>query len=128
MNKKFFNNDKNGHIIESIIDGEKGLSFKFSIKLKDEDYNINVKEIENDKFNVIEKKKKDETTKEVTMQELKKIIKSNKNLDFVEDYLKIRTKTQKGGDPNILISKKQSKKGSKKGSKKDTVKKSTKKQ
>ena len=106
-------------IKESIIDGEKGLSFTFTKKMGEKDfYKLIAKEVENDKFMVVERmddKKNDQVKKEseMTSAELMKMIKSNKDLKFVVDYMTKEKKKQKGG-----AYKKSSKKGSKKGSKK----------
>jgi len=98
---------------QSIIDGPKGLYFKYTKKEGDNYYKITAKEITKDNFNVKEKKEGAETSSDINMTELKKILKSNKDLEFVNDYvLKERTK-YKGGSI-----KKSSRKSSRKSSKK----------
>jgi hypothetical protein len=107
---------------ESIIDGEKGISFSFTKKMGEKDfYKVIVKEVEADKFLVTERmddKKNDNVTKETEMNaaDLMKMLKENKDLKFVLDYMTKDRKKQKGGAKKG--SKKAAKKGSKKGSKK----------
>ena len=50
-------------------------------------YKINVRETDKDKFDVMEKKNGNEETSVVTMDQLNKMIKANKNLAFVDEYL-----------------------------------------
>jgi len=105
------------HLVkESIIDGEKGLSFVLTKKEGDKFHRLFVKEISKDKFELKEKVDEKETTKEVDMAELKKMLKSNKDLEFVRDYVDKERGSYKGG------AKKSSKKGSKKSSKKRSMK------
>ena len=105
------------HLVkESIIDGEKGLSFVLTKKEGDKFHRIFVKETSKDKFEVKEKVDEKETTKEVDMAEVKKMLKSNKDLEFVRDYVDKERGSYKGG------AKKSSKKGSKKSSKKRSMK------
>ena len=84
-------------IKESIIDGEKGVSFSFLKKVGDKSfYKIHVKEVEKDKFQMMEKHD-DKVLKVKYQTELMKK-KGNKDLAFVEKYLsKERAKYQKGG-------------------------------
>ena len=128
-------------IKESVIDGEKGLSFMFLKKVgegEDDFYKVYVKENkETGKYEVDEKKGSKEEKSEVSEAEVKKMVKANKDLKFVLDYMENGRGTYKGkkvGGGEVLpnesqcgggkkksskkASKKASKKGSKKGSKK----------
>jgi len=83
---------------ESIMDGEeKGLTFNLTKKNGEKFYRINVKEISKDKFEVKEKVDEKETTKEVDMAELKKMLKTNNELEFVKLYVDKERGTYKGG-------------------------------
>ena len=116
-------------IKENIIDGEKGVSFSFLKKVGDKSfYKIHVKEVEKDKFQMMEKHDEKVTEGEVSKTELMKKLKGNKDLAFVEKYLsKERAKYQKGGAKKRSTGKKGSKKSTRKGSKKSTAKKGSKK-
>ena len=108
------------HLVkESIIDGEKGLSFMLTTKEGEKFYRIFVKETEKDKFHVKEKVDEKETEKDIDMAEVKKMLKSNKDLCFVKAYVENERGNYKGG----------AKKSSRKKSsvKKSSVKKSSKK-
>ena len=112
-------------IKENLMDGEKGLSFLLTKKVGDKFYRINVREIEKDKFEVKEKIDEEETTKEIDMKELVKIIKLNKDLSFVKNYIDNERSNFQGGAMKISykkaskkVSKKVLKKVSKKASKK----------
>ena len=116
------------HLIkEEIIDGAKGLFFKLLTKKGDVFYRIEAKEDENnkDKFLIKEKKGENETQKEVTLSELKKLLAAD-NLDFAKKYITKDRDTYKGRKHSISQTdsdddddyKKRSKKGSKKSSKK----------
>ena len=82
---------KNGvkHTIkENVMDGEKGLSFHYLQKIgEDKFYSITVKQVEDDKFSVREKKGEKMDDRDVNLAELKKMVKSNKDLGFVDNYL-----------------------------------------
>jgi trigger factor len=101
---------------ESIIDGEKGLSFILTTKKGDEFTRIYAKETDKDSFMVKEKIDEKETEKTVDMDGLKKMLKSNKDLAFVKDYIENERGTYKGGA---------TKKSKKSTAKKSTAKKST---
>jgi hypothetical protein len=125
-------------IKESLLDGAKGLSFVLTKKEGEKFHRIQVKEISKDKFSVKEKINDNETTNEISMVDLKKMIKANKNLLFVKEYLE-SDRSKYGGSIKKVTresviqlansleagAKKGSKKGSrqKKGSKKGTQKK-----
>jgi hypothetical protein len=112
------------HLVkESIIDGSKGLSFIFTKKIGDEFSRIFAKEIEKDKFKVTEKINDKESTKEMTMTELNKMLKSNKDLYFVKEYISNERGTYKGGAPKKSTAKKSSTK--KASTKKSSRKKSS---
>jgi hypothetical protein len=128
-NQKSFKQKGVKHLIkESIIDGEKGLSFVLTKKSGDKFHRIYVKELSKDKFEVKEKIDDKESTKEVEIADLKKMLKADKDLTFVKDYIDNERGTYKGkggagqcgGDeppvPQTGGKKKASKKTSKKGS------------
>jgi adenylate kinase/ribonuclease R len=102
------------HVIKSnLIDGEKGLSFSFLEKKGDSFYRVNVKELEDKSFEVKEKKGDKEEVKKLSEADVMNMVKKDKNLTFVNDYVsKDRKKFLKGGK------KKKSKKGSKSTKKK----------
>jgi hypothetical protein len=100
---------------ENLIDGAKGLSFMLTMKEGDTFYKIQLKETSSDNYNIKEKKNDDETTKDINSSELKKLLKSNKYLTFVKDYLE--SKIKYGGSTEQSI-KKNSKKTTKKSTKK----------
>jgi hypothetical protein len=108
------------HLVkESIIDGEKGLSFMLTTKEGEKFYRIFVKETEKDKFHVKEKVDEKETEKDIDMAEVKKMLKSNKDLCFVKDYVENERGNYKGGAKKKSSVKKGSvKKSSKKKSSK----------
>ena len=124
---------------ENFIDGEKGLALTYIKKDGDKFYRITVKETTKDVFSIITKKNEDpETKEELNLTKFKKLLQTNKDLEFVKKYfendrgkykgLKINTADDDddlfGGDKKL---KKVSKKGTKKVSKKGTKKKSKKK-
>ena len=74
-------------IKEGMMDGEKGLSFIMTKKVGDKFHRINIQETSKDNFELKEKIDEKETTKEIDMTELKKMIKSNKDLAFVKNYI-----------------------------------------
>lgn len=101
---------------EHIIDGDKGLKFKLFTREGDNKERIVGKLDENGKYRLITIKnaeKKEET--DLTLEELLKLVKKNKALQFVTDFMGKGSK--KGG------AKKTSKKVSKKTSKKRPTKK-----
>ena len=127
---------------ESIIDGTKGLSFKYVQVLHSDDkvYKIHAKQLESGDYEVSETKgkaseKNAEDKKTMSESDLIKLIGKNKKLDFITSYLtKERKKVlkEKGGarkgskKTSKKKSKKSSKKKSKRASKKTTKKKSKK--
>ena len=73
-------------IKEGMMDGEKRLSFVMTKKVGDKFHRINIHETS--KYNFELKEKIDEKEiKEIVMDELKKMIKSNKDLAFVKNYI-----------------------------------------
>ena len=74
-------------IKEGLMDGENGLSFVMTKKVGDKFHRINIQETSKDNFVLKEKIDEKETTKEIDMTELKKMIKSNKDLVFVKNYI-----------------------------------------
>ena len=106
------------HLIkQSIIDGDKGMSFMLTTKAGDKFHRIYVKKVGDDSYSLTEKKDEKETEKTVSLADVNKMVKADDSLDFVERYLK--ESKQKGGAKK-RSSKKASKKASKKVSKKMT--------
>jgi len=86
-NRSYMLNDKKHVIKENLIDGEKGLSFTFLKKEGDKFIRITVNETSKDNF--VMKKKIDEgseTSETLDLKTFKKLLKDNKNLDFVKTY------------------------------------------
>ena len=109
------------HLIkESIIDGDKGMSFMLTTKAGDKFHRIYVKKIGDDSYSLTEKKDDKENDKTLSLAEVTKMVKANDNLAFVERYFK--ESKQKGG-----AKKRSSKKmtGGKRHSKKRSAKKMT---
>lgn len=87
-NQKSFKLKGVKHIVkESIIDGEKGLSFVLTKKTGEKFHRIYVKETAKDKFELKEKVDDKESTKPIDMAELKKMLKAESDLDFVKQYV-----------------------------------------
>ena len=104
----------------SIVDGDKGASYYYLAKT-DESFK-RVKIVEKDgKFEVMMKVGDDEKKMEIDAAEFKKMVKGDKDLAFIEEYLK----TKKGGKRRT--SKKTSKKGGASGGKRRSSKKTSKK-
>merc|ERR1712166_611386 len=107
----------------SIIDGDLGLSFTYTEKIGDHFYKIYTK-AESDKYIINEKNgEKEEPPREVDQKAYEALIKKNKNLQFVRDYMlgdMIKYKVKKGGAKK---KKKKKKKGGKKKKKKKKKKK-----
>ena len=82
-------NNKGVHelIKEGLMDGNRGLSFILTKKVGDKFYRISVNETDKYKFQVKEKIDDNETTRDIDMAELKKMIKFNKDLTFVKNYI-----------------------------------------
>jgi hypothetical protein len=121
---------------ENILDGEKGLSFSLLVKKGESDF-FNIRVSQNGEvFNVKETKGKDVKEYDATDADIKKMLKTNKDLEFVNEYMKDRVKggkkkaskkesmkvSKKGSKKSMKVSKKESKKVSKKGSKKSSKK------
>ena len=94
---KVINNIK--HVIKSnIIDGTKGLSFSFLEKKGDSFYRVSAKQLEDKSFEIKEKKNDKEDVKNLSEADVMKMVKKDKNLTFVNDYVsKERKKFLKGG-------------------------------
>jgi len=97
---------------KSIVDGDKGVSVRYLMKT-DTDFR-RVKATEKDgKFTVMTKKgEEDEKTTEMTEKEFLEMVKKEKEMEFVTEYMKKRIR---GGAKRTV--RKSSKKSSKKGSK-----------
>merc|ERR1711998_540625 len=108
------------------IDGEKGMTFMFLKKVGDDNnkfYKVYGKETSKGKYTIIEKKGEKETTKEdVSEADVKKMLKANKDLKFVLDFMSKEKGTY--GARRKRGSKKKYKKKSKRKSKKKSKKKS----
>lgn len=125
-NRSYMLNDKKYVIKENLIDGEKGLAFSFILKEGEKFNRISVKETSKDVFSFKEKINNDaETTKELDIKEFKKILKANKNLEFVRTYFDNERGKYKGLNDDMLLSEELS--GGKKTTKKTTTKKTSKK-
>ena len=119
------------HVVkESIIDGtQTGISFEFLEKTgEDKFYRVKVKQLESGNYEVKEKKNNDdETTKELKESDLMKMVSGNKNLKFVETYMKKErealVKDNKKGGSSCSTKRKSSKKSSKKKASKKSSKK-----
>ena len=72
-----------------IIDSEVGISFEYTNKKGEKDfYQIKVLKPENGIYKVTETKNKNIDTMDINYEELLKLLKINKKLKFVEDYIK----------------------------------------
>ena len=114
-------------IKESITDGDLGMSFYFLKKVGDDDfYRVSARETEKGKYEVKEKKgEKEEEPQNVSEADLKKMLKKNKDLKFVVDFM--AKEKGKYGAYKKSSKKSSKKKKSKKSSKKKKSKKSSKK-
>ena len=87
-------------IKELIIDGDKGLSFMFLKKVGEEQknfYKIYANEVEAGKFSVKETKGEKETETEMSEADVKKMLKGNKDLDFVRTWWEEKRGSYNGG-------------------------------
>jgi len=76
------------HRVKSIlIDGAKGLSFSFLEKKGDKFYKVNAMQLEDGTFKVQEKKDEKEDKKTMKEADVMKMVKKDKNLKFVDDYV-----------------------------------------
>jgi hypothetical protein len=83
-------------IKESVIDGAKGMTVMFLEKKGEDFYKMYVKEIEKDKFEIIEKKGEEEQPKEtISEKDLLKLLKKYK-LDTIINYISNERGTYKG--------------------------------
>jgi len=113
---------------ENVIDGDKGLSVMFLEKKGEDFYKMYVKEIEKNKFELVEKKGEEEQPKEIINEkDLLKMLKTHK-LETIINYISKERGTYKGlkNTEDVLggatKAKKSSKKGTKKGTKNKTKK------
>lgn len=119
--------DKKHVVQESLVDGEKGLEFKFIIINGEKFKRINVKETSKDEFTLkIKEDENPESTKTLSLADFKKFLKSTKEIEFVKNYFENDRGKYKGFelDENTILSnnindmytsiKKKSKKASKK--------------
>ena len=120
-NKSLIKDGVKHTIRKSVIDGAtKGLSF-YLIQIDNDQFNkIDVKESENNKFILTKTVNKDEKVTNITFSDVQELIKKNKDLLFVKEYIESNQYKQS----KESSSKKSSKKG---GAKKKSTKKSTKK-
>jgi hypothetical protein len=123
-NRSYNLNDKKYNYKEYIRDGEKGLEFSLLKKEGDKFHKVNVKETSKDSFTLTEKVGDKETSKEIDIKELNKMLKSNKDLEFAKKYVETDRGKYKGLENTLLSEelaggkKKITKKASKKVSKK----------
>jgi hypothetical protein len=83
-------------IKENVIDGSKGLTIMFLEKKGDEFYKMYAKEVEKDKFEVVEKKGEEEQPKQmVSEKDLLKMLKAHK-LETISNYMTKERGTYKG--------------------------------
>ena len=126
-NRSYNLNDKKYNYKENITDGEKGLEFTLLKKEGDKFYKIKVKETSKDSFDLTEKVGDKETSKVIDIKKLKKMLKSNKDLEFAKNYVENDRGKYKGIEDALLSEelaggkKKTTKKASKKVSKKKKV-------
>jgi hypothetical protein len=126
FNKTFMVDGVKHLVKEKLIDGSSnGLSFELTLKEGNKFHRVSVKQLEENKYLVKEKiDEKNIPDKDFSLTDLKKMIKDNKNLGFVQDFLKNNKTSMKGGTKkkskkaSKIVSKKTSKKPSKKVSKK----------
>ena len=72
-----------------LIKSEVGISFEYTNKKGEKDfYKIDVRKPENGIYKVTETKNKNTDTMNINYEELLKLLKINKKLKFVEDYIK----------------------------------------
>lgn len=72
-----------------IIDSDIGISFEYTNKQGEKDfYKLEVRKPENGIYKVVEIKNKKTDTMEINYEELLKLLKINKKLKFVDDYIK----------------------------------------
>ena len=120
-NESHGSGDNKTTVKKYIVDGTEGLSARYLNKTPKAFHMVSIKEKEAGKFTVVEKKDDKEETKEVDAAGLAKMVKTLK-LDFIESYLKVRTKALKGGARKSYKSTKKSSKKSTKKSMKSTKK------
>ena len=78
-------------IKEDLVDGKKGLSFHYMNKVGDSKFfSITVRQTSEDNFSVRSKTDDNQSDSDVNMVGLMKIIKENKDLDFVNKYLTVQ--------------------------------------
>ena len=86
-NQKFSKNGIAHRYIEQILDGDTMFA-KYVKKVGDNDfYSIKIKEKNPDLFNIIEIKGQEETNSDKTLGEIKKMLKTNKELSFISNYI-----------------------------------------
>ena len=111
---------KKKKIAYSIVDGDKGATYYYLSKTDDSFKKVKIME-KDGKFEVTMKVGEDEKKMSLDAAELKKLVKADKDLAFIEEHMK----TKKGGKRRS--SKKTSKKGGASGGKRRSSKKTTKK-
>ena len=101
-------------IKESVIDGNKGLTIMFLDKKDNEFYKIYIKEIEKDKYEVVEKKGEVEQPKQIVDEkDVLKMLKTHK-LETIINYMSKERGTYKTIKMEGGVKKKRSKKVTKK--------------
>jgi hypothetical protein len=81
-------------LTKSVVDGDKGLSIYYLKKQNDNIKRVRAVET-NGKFNVIVNLGEDEKKHELNEKEFVEMVKSDKDLDYVAEYMKNRTKVMK---------------------------------
>ena len=131
LHKKLHKEVKNGVstvLEENVMDGPKGVSFKFYSKKGDKTMRVVGKQDTKGNFmlKVMENNKVKSDEKDLSLVDLLKHIKKIKELDFAVKYLS-SSKKQKGGYYHYPISGGAKRKGSRKGSRKASKKRGSKK-
>ena len=121
-NKQFKKNGVGYTLKESIIEGDRGLSFSLTKKEGNNFYRISARETSKDMFNIREKKGDNETSIDKGLADVKKMISENKDLLFIKNYIEKERGTYKGKEKKTISG---GAKKSKKSSKTTSVKKSS---
>ena len=93
LDKSYTKKIVNGELDEVkyyVIDGHKGLSFKYFRKTNDHVQKCAGREMSNGTFNVYQKQDQDSKKNNMTLEELSVFIQGFSELEFVASYLKVR--------------------------------------
>jgi len=102
-NKQFKKNGVGYTLKESIIEGDRGLSFSLTKKEGNNFYRISARETSKDMFNIREKKGDNETSIDKGLADVKKMISENKDLLFIKNYIEKERGTYKGKEKKNYI-------------------------